>query len=186
MLAQGLSSSAKRGGLAADVSSGLIFHTHIKKSRKTPKRNNSNNKTLIFTSPSFWNKGARAAVYKGVCTFISSPHGADTAGTWGKEPHNPMLPVKGRSTSWGLGWAATLGPYPARAQCRPQVWRGDVMGSEHHATQDHPGTRRNLGGHGVVKDTWDSVAREVGGKPSELRKRAIKAICSRETSPKDA
>ena len=30
MLAQGQSCSAKRGGLAADGSSGLIFHTHKK------------------------------------------------------------------------------------------------------------------------------------------------------------
>ena len=38
MLAQGQASSAKRGGLEADVSSGLIFLKNKTKQNKTPKK----------------------------------------------------------------------------------------------------------------------------------------------------
>lgn len=144
-----------------------------------------------FTSQRFWNKEARATDYKGTCAeciYIQTSQGRHSkhlsgGTTQSDAPQGRAGPGPEGSTETG---SKILVPCLAMQAMQALRLKGGMLGDQNimlpRITQRQGET---LGGHKVLKDTWDSVAREVRGKPSELRNNAFKAICSQEISPKD-
>lgn len=58
------------------------------------------------------------------------------------------------------------------------------MNSQHHATQDHPATRRNPGRAQGTQRHMRHCGQRGGRRAKQAEEDCIKAICSQEISPK--